>query len=427
MSYKSPAGVPSSLDAAAGFAYAGDCAAGAVTIRAGEAVLEGVSLKDTPAETPISYDEKDDCILGLGEFSSASYRIPEGIDGSYDIYLQISKGASAFVCGSTPVTVSVNGGERFVPSVPAAPCSMEQMGMQGNPTYQADMGLFLVRSDVPLKRGDMITIGGVAGSEYFFNETYCNTMPAIGSLTLYPAGTRVEQGYEGNKFVITEEEKDPSDPLSGLQIAWLGSSVTYGQATGGYSMADTIAENHAATESFKYAISGTTLADYAGAHAVPTDGDGAHGSYVCRMKQISKNRKFDLFIVQLSTNDASGGVPMGKISENTDPEQLDTATVIGAMEYIIGYVRSTWGCPVMFYTGTKFNSKQYSEMVDVLLQLKDKWNIGVIDLWNDEELNAVDDETRASYIAEDGIHPFRKGYAKWWAPAFEKAIKEYLA
>ena len=353
--------------------------------------------------------------------------MPEGTDGSYDVYLEISKGSSAFVSGSTPVTVSVNDGDISVPSVPVLSCAMDQMGMEGEPTYQNDMGLFLVASDVELKDGDTITIGGVPGNEFFYGESYSSSMPAIGSMSLYPAGTEVEQGYEGNTFVETEEEKDPSDPLSGLQIAWLGSSVTYGQGAGGYSMADVIAENHAATDCYKYAISGTTLADYAGENAMPTDGDESHGSYVYRLTQLDTDQKYDLFIVQLSTNDATGGISMGAISEDQELDHQDVSTVIGAMEYIIGYIRENWGCPVMFYTGTKYDSEQYGEMVNVLLQLKDKWDIGVIDLWNNEEMNAIDDETRASYIKEDGIHPLKDGYVEWWTPAFEQAITDYLA
>jgi len=33
------------------------------------------------------------------------------------------------------------------------------------------------------------------------------------------------------------------------------------------------------------------------------------------------------------------------------------------MEYIICYAKQTWNCPVLFYTGTKYDSEQYAEMV----------------------------------------------------------------
>lgn len=399
----------------------------AVVLPAGDAALTGVTLKDTENEKEISYNEEDNCIIGLGEFSSAAYSIPAEMAGTYDIYLNISKGASAFVGGSTPVTITVNDGETEVPSVPVSSCSMEQMGMEGEPSYQKDMGLFKLEENVALTGGDRITISGVAGYEYYYNETYTSSMPAIGDIELYPAGTEVEQGYEGNTFVETEEEKEESDPLSGLDIAWLGSSVTYGQAAQGYSMADEIAANHADTTSYKYAISGTTLADCKSNTSVPTDGEGSHGSYVGRMEQLNKNRDYDLFIVQLSTNDATAGIPMGEISESTETADLDASTVIGAMEYIIAYVQENWDCPVMFYTGTKYDSEQYGQMVDTLLELREKWGIGVIDLWNDEDMNGVSEEDYATYMQEDGVHPLREGYVEWWTPKFEEGITAYLA
>ncbi len=47
---------------------------------------------------------------------------------------------------------------------------------------------------------------------------------------------------------------------------------------------------------------------------------------------------------------------------------------------------------MIFYTGTKYDSKQYQQMVDVLFELQDKYGIGVIDLWNDEEMNDVSEK-----------------------------------
>lgn len=43
----------------------------------------------------------------------------------------------------------------------------------------------------------------------------------------------------------------------------------------------------------------------------------------------------------------------------------------------------------MFYTGTEYESETYAAMANALLALRDKWSIGVIDLRNDAEMNAV--------------------------------------
>ncbi len=101
----------------------------------------------------------------------------------------------------------------------------------------------------------------------------------------------------------------------------------------------------------------------------------------------------------------------------------DTTTVIGAMEYIICYAKQTWNCPVMFYTGTKYDSEQYAEMVEALKQLQTKYGIGVIDMWDNLDANIPQYD---EYMA-DGIHPNRAGYLNWWTPYMEQCMIEYLS
>ncbi len=60
-------------------------------------------------------------------------------------------------------------------------------------------------------------------------------------------------------------------------------------------------------------------------------------SYVERMKEIDPNMDIDAFVVQLSTNDATNGMPLGEIS---DSDEYDDTTIVGAMETIISYVKA---------------------------------------------------------------------------------------
>lgn len=218
--------------------------------------------------------------------------------------------------------------------------------------------------------------------------------------------------------VNTKPEYDPenvevNEPniLNGKNIIYLGSSVTYGSASRQVSFAEYIAKRNNTTYT-KEAVSGTTLVD---------NGD---QSYIRRMiNNIDPNEKADLFICQLSTNDATGGQPMGEISDSTNLEDFDTTTVIGAMEYIICYAKQTWNCPVMFYTGTKYDSEQYGKMVEALKELQKKYGIGVIDMWDNLD---TDIPEYSSYMS-DGIHPNRAGYLKWWTPYMEQCIIEYLS
>ena len=60
-------------------------------------------------------------------------------------------------------------------------------------------------------------------------------------------------------------------------------------------------------------------------------------------------------------------------------------------------------------------------MVELLLSIQKKWQIDVIDLWNDIEMNQVSPENYKRYMS-DPIHPLRDGYREWWLPKFEEGI-----
>ncbi len=90
--------------------------------------------------------------------------------------------------------------------------------------------------------------------------------------------------------------------LKNKNLLFLGSSVTYGSASQGCSFVDIIRDSCGAN-CIKEAVSGTTLADI------------NEESYVSRLKAVDTNIKIDLFICQLSTNDASKKIEISKIKE----------------------------------------------------------------------------------------------------------------
>ena len=219
----------------------------------------------------------------------------------------------------------------------------------------------------------------------------------------------------GNAEIYRPENVAPveNSPLSGMNLCFLGSSVTLGATSLETSFAEYIAVRNNCTY-VKEAVSGTTLAD------------NDKTSYIQRMlHNIDPNAQFDAFICQLSTNDASSAIPLGEISSSRNLEDFDTKTVLGALEYIIVYADTTWHCPVVFYTGTQYDSPAYGKMVEQLLKLQEKYEIGVIDLWNDAEMNQVSEEDYKLYMF-DGIHPTQAGYLNWWTPKMEAYLYDYL-
>lgn len=220
--------------------------------------------------------------------------------------------------------------------------------------------------------------------------------------------------HPGNndRYSVANTPALKNSPLNGKTIIFLGSSVTFGSAARGESFVDYMGKRDGIT-SVKEAVSGTTLVDI------------NDQSYIARMKTIDPHIHADAFICQLSTNDATQKKPLGKIADSFEIARFDTQTVAGAIEYVIAYARDTWKCPVIFYTGTRYDSERYGKMVELLLEIQQKWDIGVIDLWNSQEMNHVAKDKYKLYMV-NGIHPARAGYREWWTPVFEEYLGQYL-
>lgn len=202
--------------------------------------------------------------------------------------------------------------------------------------------------------------------------------------------------------------KNANRSLEGKRIVFLGSSVTKGFAAYGKSFVDMIAARDGAV-CIKEAVSGTTLVD------------NGPKSYISRLKKLAPDTACDVFVCQLSTNDAIRKLPLGGISKD---KNYDTKTVCGAIEYIISYVKERWSCPIVFYTNPEFASVAYAEMVNALNEIAKKSGASVIDLWNDKEIN-TETHKKHSYM-NDEIHPTKKGY-RLWTPLFEDVLTSVLA
>lgn len=222
-------------------------------------------------------------------------------------------------------------------------------------------------------------------------------------------------GMEGNAddYDFSHIQAMENSPLKGKNVLFLGSSVTNGAAA----LYQSIPEYFSARMGCSYvkeAVDGTTLAD------------NGKNSYIWRMlNKVDASVGIDLLVCQLSTNDASKDLPLGEISNGTSLEDFDTGTVTGAIEYIICYAGQTWNCPVVFYTNARFDSEKYGAMVERLYQLQEKWDIGILDLWESEEFNNISEKQREVYM-KDTIHPYKAGYRNWWGPELERQIMDFL-
>ena len=175
--------------------------------------------------------------------------------------------------------------------------------------------------------------------------------------------------------------------LKGKNILFLGSSVTYGSAAGGISFVEIMAE----TCGFSYAkeaVSGTTIADI------------NEKSYVSRLKNLGTDINPNLFVCQLSTNDASRNIALSDIEK--------------AIRFIVEYVNGNFSCPIVFYTNPYYDSENYFKMVTLVKSLAKELGFFVLDFYSGERIT---DDKYKEYMA-DRIHPTLKGYGEWISPRF---------
>lgn len=180
--------------------------------------------------------------------------------------------------------------------------------------------------------------------------------------------------------------------LQGKTVYFLGSSITYGSASGGISFADMLCEALSA-HMIKEAVSGTTIADV------------DERSYIARLTANAAYDRVDLFVCQLSTNDVWRSPSLAATEEG--------------LRRILALVGERWGCPVAFYISPRFeNGKEgYEQMIAMLYRLQGEYGFSVLDLWNDPDMLAVSEADRVRYM-QDAAHPTLAGYREWWLPKF---------
>lgn len=254
--------------------------------------------------------------------------------------------------------------------------------------------------------------------------------------------TMASGSLDGNaeRFFASNVKRVQDHPLAGKTVYWLGSSVTYGASSEGEAMAEFLAAKTGAV-CRKDAVSGTTIFDDG---LKPETGSNSYTRRLTQSTVFRKKEHVDAFICQISTNDAlASRLPKrGQISDGsvTDKAEFDRATTLGGVEYIIAYVKETWGCPVYFYSGCYFGDEgsgvrankdpsgtNYAQLVSQVTEIAAKWrkldcDVGVIDPYNDEDFNGQVTDAYYKWCTKDPIHPKRAGYLNWWTPYFERYL-----
>ena len=238
-----------------------------------------------------------------------------------------------------------------------------------------------------------------------------------------------------NKYALENCHHSYGQALVGKKIYFLGSSITYGAASNGVAFPDYLAKE-AGVLSVKEAISGTTLADKKVSFDwlknnpekeeqlinFMTGGQREKNglSYLSRLKYLPAEAP-DIFVCQLSTNDARHGLAVGEISASFELVDFDTQTTLGALEYLCAYNKIKWQSKLVFYTCLR-DDEEYQELIRLLRQLQAKWHFRIIDLANNQYVQTKT-KNHPEYMADDA-HPTMAGYHKLWTPVFYRALAQ---
>ena len=251
-----------------------------------------------------------------------------------------------------------------------------------------------------------------ADAEYFIVSSYrLQTHPEFynGELTFDNDYCKYVKLEEGTK---EEGTTKPAYRISEKTIAFFGDSIT--SAEFGYpsliaGITGATVENHGA--------SGSTLASGTSAtHHICEDVDAYTGSA-------------DIICVSGGINDMNKGVSLGTLTDGYSAE-LDTTTVIGALEYIFRSLLTKHTEAKLYYVIThkaasaELNANglglTFGDYHDAIVSVLRKYSIPFYDAFADSGLitstyGAWGENIRSLYTVDaDGVHPNREGYLKYY-------------
>ncbi len=169
------------------------------------------------------------------------------------------------------------------------------------------------------------------------------------------------------------------------------------------------------------------------------------GSIQKQLSEEAFGSDYDYIIVEGGINDIMQNVnrnseycKLGEISDSYNIEDFDTTTAAGGLEAIFYNATYLYGDdtklgfimvmkPETNWIGDWETAERY---VDTYLAICEKWNVAVLNMWDDESINTA--FTENSDYFTDGLHPSYKGYsfldktfADWFADLEETGYVGY--
>lgn len=234
-----------------------------------------------------------------------------------------------------------------------------------------------------------------------------------------------------DNFKLTAPEEKPDMPLAGKTVYAFGDSIAAGHKYS-RSFADWAADQEG-MELHKYAVNGAAIMDaaYSG------------GQILAQIENASAEEP-DYILFDGGTNDAeylqnNSDVEIGTVGDGREPADFDTATFAGAFERTIYDMKQKWPDAQIIYVAVhKLGSRDWDiqeAMHDLEMQLCDKWEIAVANVYEDADLDTRDEEQKNRYTFNDlggnglpgtngsGTHPNLAAVEAFYVPIVTEALK----
>lgn len=252
------------------------------------------------------------------------------------------------------------------------------------------------------------------------------------------AAASVHLGYfeldENNRFnpygTVNEDqidyilsELDKLKVLKNKTVMTFGDSIMHGDGNCFVGIADMLSQRYLMTP-IDYSKGGSTFGRVTNRQQIT--------SQISRAS--NENEIADIILINGGTNDMRKSKP-GSISDDFDYEKYGCEDFCSGMEYALGTLKDYYpDTPVVYIRvhnmeyGIERNELHFGNLA---LDICEKWDIDVVDIFNETDFNTHDKEQKNIYTVHtktckngDSIHPNKLGYYKFYIPLIsEKAVE----
>lgn len=138
---------------------------------------------------------------------------------------------------------------------------------------------------------------------------------------------------------------------------------------------------------------------------------------ILKQLESKQNYTYDIVLLQGGTNDAWDSVPVGKLTDGFDAASYDLSTFAGGLEATISFAKThfpnAWIAYVITYRLPLATQGRMSDMSAYVRLIQDacaKWGLPYLDMYNDDDLNALLEVGTSTRYLSDHIHPTSEAY-----------------